>query len=882
MYTVNKTSTVADTRAATAPFPMDALALFAGTPAWAATLGVLLVLFALGFTGAPLWAWAAAGFVALVGFGAPVWLVAAFAVVALVFNVPALRRPLSGGVMKLMKALEFLPVISSTEQEAIDAGTVWVEGELFSGKPDGKKLLAQAYPGLTPEEQAFLDGPVEELCSMTDDWDVWQRRDLSPETWQKLKDDRFFGLIIPKAYGGHGFSPSANSAIVAKTASASSTLGITVMVPNSLGPAELLAHFGTDAQKDHWLPRLATGEAIPCFALTEPGAGSDAGAISSHGVVFRDADGDLAVRLTWNKRYITLAAIANVLGLAFKLRDPDNLLGKGEDLGITCALIPTDAEGVVVGRRHDPLGVPFYNCPTQGKDVVVKLEEAVIGGAAGAGRGWRMLMQSLAAGRGISLPASATAGVKQTARIAGAHALVRKQFGLSIGKFEGIEEPLARIGGWAYTMEAARRYTNGALDGGAAPAVVTAMMKYQTTELFRKAVNDGMDILGGNAISRGPRNPLASAYIGLPVSITVEGANILTRTLMVFGQGAIRCHPYALKEMQALMAGDVAAFDRAFWPHIGHVVRNAFRAVGLSLSRGFLAGSPVSGPAATYWRRMAWASATFAFLADLAMGTLGGDLKRKEKLTGRFADVFSWMYFGTAVLRRWDAEGQKAEDLPFMRWSMDYAFAQMQDAFDGLFANLKVPGATWLFAGPLAAWSRINRLSGGPRDATGGRVAAAMLKPGVQRDRLFGGVFTSRDPETTLGRFEHAMAVCAQAEGVAAKIKDAVRSKALPRQHPAALVALAVEKGIITADEAALVARAEAARNDAIQVDSFSPEEYFATATAAPTTGDGSASGATSGDGAPALGAVGFGATDAADAGATAYGAAVETQDPAV
>ena len=864
---------------------MDALSFFAGTPAWAATLGVLLVLFVLGFTGAPLWAWAAAGLVALVGFGAPLWLTITFAVLSAVFLITPIRRLLSGAVMGLMKKLEFLPVISSTEQEAIDAGTVWVEGELFSGKPDGKRLLAQEYAGLTAEEQAFIDGPVEDLCQMVDDWKVWQRRDLSDPVWQKLKDEKFFGLIVPKAYGGHGFSPSCNSAVVAKVASASSTLGITVMVPNSLGPAELLAHFGTDAQKDYWLPRLATGEAIPSFALTEPGAGSDAGAISSKGVVFEGDDGDLYVKLNWRKRYITLAAISDVLGLAFKLEDPDELLGKGTDLGITCALVPTTTEGVVLGKRHDPLGVPFWNCPTEGHDVVVKLEDAVIGGSAGAGRGWRMLMQSLAAGRGISLPASATAGVQQVARVAGAHALIRKQFGLSIGKFEGIEEPLARIGGWAYTLEAARRYTNGALDGGAAPAVVTAMMKYNTTELFRKAVNDGMDILGGNAISMGPRNPLAHAYIGAPVSITVEGANILTRTLMVFGQGAIRCHPYALKEMQALMTGNVKAFDAAFWPHIGHVVRNAFRGIGLSLSRGYLAGSPVSGPAARYWRKMAWTSATFAFLADLAMGTLGGDLKRKEKLTGRFADIFSWMYLGTAVLKRWEAEGRKPEDKAFLDWSMQYAFAQIQDAFDGLFANLQVPGATWLFRGPLAAWSRLNRISDMPSDKTGHKVAAALQVPGEQRERLTPAVFTSADPTHTLGRFDATMELCFQAEGVVSKLKAAIKRRELPRQHPATLIPLALKAGVVTPDEASLLKRAEEARNDAIQVDAFDNDDYFKTAVepdAAPsaTTGDGAASGA--GDGAaPALGEVGFGGAATTEAGATTWSGAVVTEDPA-
>ncbi len=853
---------------------MDALSLFAGTPVWAAVVGVLLVLFALGFTGAPLWAWALAGLVALVGFGAPVWLAVVFAVLAAVFLVRPLRRQLSAGVMGLMEKLQFLPVISETEQEAIDAGTVWVEGELFSGKPDTKRLLSQPYAELSEEEQAFLDGPVEELCQMVDDWEVWQRRDLPPEAWEKLKADRFFGLVVPKEYGGHGFSPSANSVIVAKSASVSSTLGITVMVPNSLGPAELLAHFGTDAQKDHWLPKLASGEAVPAFALTEPGAGSDAGAISSTGVVFKGDDGELYLRLNWRKRYITLAAISDVLGLAFKLEDPDELLGKGKTLGITCALVPTDTEGVVLGKRHDPLGVPFWNCPTEGHDVVVKLEDAVIGGAAGAGRGWRMLMQSLAAGRGISLPASATAGVQQAARIASAHALVRTQFGLSIGKFEGIEEPLARIGGWAYLMEAARRYTCAGLDQGAAPAVVTAMMKYNTTELFRKAVNDAMDILGGNAISRGPRNALASAYIGLPVSITVEGANILTRTLMIFGQGAIRCHPYALREMQALMAKDVRAFDAAFWPHIGHVIRNGFRAVGLSLSRGYLAGAPVSGAGARYWRKLAWSSATFAFLADLAMGTLGGDLKRKEKLTGRFADVFSWMYLGTAVLRRFEAEGQRKEDEPFLHWAMQYAFAQIQDAFDGLFANLQVPGATWLFRGPLAAWSRFNRISAGPSDHLGHKVAAALQVPGEQRDRITPAVFSTLDPEHTLGRLENALRLCYEADGVVSKIKAAIRRRELPKQHPATLIAQAVEAGVITADEAELLQRAEAARTDAIQVDAFDIEDYFASAV------DPDRQPAAAGDG--AAGDVGFGGTAETEAGASVWaGPAVVEEDPA-
>ncbi|MEL6772834.1 MAG: acyl-CoA dehydrogenase [Bacteroidota bacterium] len=802
------------------------------TPLWAMLAGVVLVALVLGYVGAPLGLWAALGAVALVGFGAPVWLLAAFAALVVVFNVPPIRQQITRAVMALMDKLGFLPTISPTEKEAIDAGTVWVEGELFSGKPDFKKILAEDYPDLTDEERAFLDGPCDEVCEMAVDWDIMQRRDLPNEVWQKLKDDRFFGLIIPKEYGGLGLTPSANSAVVEKLAARSPALGITAMVPNSLGPAELLIHYGTQAQRDHYLPRLARGEDIPAFALTEPGAGSDAGAISSKGVLFKGEDGEVYLRLSWKKRYITLAAVSTVLGLAFKLEDPDNLLGKGKKLGITCALVPTDAPGVHLGERHDPLGIPFYNCPTTGTDVVVKAEEAIIGGTAGAGRGWRMLMECLSVGRGISLPSSSSGGAKTMLRVASAHAVNRKQFGLSIGKFEGIEEPLARIGGITYILEAARRYTNGGLDKGSKPSVVTAMMKYNATELYRIAINDAMDILGGNAISRGPRNTTASAYTNLPIMITVEGANILTRTLMIFGQGAIRCHPYALQEMLAVEAGDVKAFDRAFWAHIGHIVRNKVRALVLSSTRGLLAGSPVSGPTAKYYRKLAWASASFAFLADMAMGTLGGNLKRKEKLTGRFADIFSWMYLGSAVLKRYEADGRRKEDLPFVHWSMQYALAQIQEAFDGLYANMEIPGATWLFRGPVAAWSRFNRLGAMPSDDLGQQVAQAIQRDGDQRERLSNNIYVSSDPTDALGRLEHAFKLVNQAQPVEKKLYKAIKAKQLPKKvHPAKLVAMAVELGVISPEEADLLQRAELARTDAIQVDHFSLSEYMATST---------------------------------------------------
>jgi acyl-CoA dehydrogenase len=770
--------------------------------------------------------------VLLLGYNAPVWALYILGILAVLLLVKPVRRNLlSAAIMKIMTAMKFLPVISETERTAIEAGTVWVDGELFSGKPDFKKILKESYPDLTAEEQKFMDGPVEELCRMTNDWEVFQRRDLPPEVWEYLKKERFFGLIIPEKYGGLGFSALANSSVVAKVSSRCGPLSTTVMVPNSLGPAELLIHYGTDAQKDHYLPRLARGEEIPCFALTEPNAGSDAGAIESNGVVFKDEKGDLFLKLNWNKRYITLAAISTVLGLAFKLRDPEDLLGKGINPGITCALIPSDTPGVTLGLRHDPLGVPFVNCPTYGRDVIVPVD-SIIGGVDGAGKGWRMLMESLAAGRGISLPASSAGGIKSVMRVTGAYAAVRKQFGVPIGRFEGIEEPLARIGGYAYIYEAARKFTCGGLDKGAKPAVVTAIAKYNFTEAMRKAINDGMDILGGAAISRGPRNLLANGYLGVPISITVEGANILTRTLMIFGQGAIRCHPYAFKEIDALTRGDLRQFDEAFWKHLGHVARNKSRAFLLSLTRGRLAGSPVSGPSARYFKKMSWTSASFAFTADIALGSLGGGLKLKEKLTGRFADILSWMYLGTAVLRRFEAEGRQKEDEAFLHWSMQYSFARIQEAFDGIYRHMEVPVFGWFFKGPMLWWSRINPIGSMPSDKLGSQVARAMQIPGAHRDRLTDGVYLPdpSDMNEPLSVLEHAFRLSVQSESVARKIRDAVKSGRLPKDIPSRLVSKAVEAGVISSEEADLVANTEKARSEAVAVDSFTMEEYKQTA----------------------------------------------------
>ena len=799
--------------------------VFAGMPTLGLVVGVLLVTFVLGYTGSPLWLWAVAGAAGLYGGGAPLWVWIPYGVLVAIFNVGPIRRLVSGSLMKLMEALQFLPTISETEQTAIDAGSVWMDGELFSGNPDFEETLDQLYPELTDEEQAFLDGPCEEVCDMVDDWQVHQRGDLSAETWDYLKENGFFGLIIPEEQGGLGFSAAGRSAVVQKLGAHSVPLGITVMVPNSLGPGELLMHYGTEDQKEHYLPRLADGDILPAFALTEPNAGSDAGSMESYGEVFKDDDGELKLRLNWEKRYISLAAISGVLGLAFKLKDPNNYLGKGEDLGITCALVPTDTDGVKLGRRHDPLGVAFYNCPTEGEDVVLPID-AIIGGAEGAGKGWAMLMDALSAGRGIMLPAQATGGGKLVTRVAGAHAAVREQFGLSIGKFEGIEEPLARIAGYTYIMDAARRYTAGAVDQGEKPAVVSAIMKYNTTEMQRELVNDGMDILAGNGISRGPNNLLGLAYQALPISITVEGANILTRTMMIFGQGAIRCHPYALKEIEALMDGDVEKFDDAFWSHVGHVVRNGFRAFGLSLTRGRLASSPVSGPAAPYYRKMAWAAASFAFFADIAMGSLGGALKRKEKITGRFADILSWMYLGTAVLTRFEKEGRDLEQEPFLHWSMQYAFAKMQEAFEGLFENLKVPGLTWLLRLVVAPWARMNTFGSMPDDDLGGTIARAIQEKDGTREWLTKDLYVPDTMDQPLGELEHAFRLSREAYHVGQKIKDAIREGRLPRKQPHQLLDQARDKGVITDEEYEIVHRADEARERYIQVDEFELDEY--------------------------------------------------------
>lgn len=790
-------------------------------------LGSIALVLTLGYTGSPLWLWSVLGLTALVGWGAPDWLLIAVAVVAAIFVIPPIRASLVSSVaLWFMKKMQLIPQISETERVALEAGVVWMEAELFSGKPNFKRMLNQPEAKLSPEEQSFLDNETEELCKMIDDWKLWKTRQMPPQVFEFIKKKGFLGLIIPREYGGLGFSHSAHSAIIQKVSSRSIGAVIYVMVPNSLGPAELINHYGTDAQKKKYLPRLAKGEEIPCFGLTEPTAGSDAGSILSEGVLFKGDDGQIYVKLNWNKRWITLAAISTLIGLAFRLRDPKNLLGKGEDLGITCALIPSNLPGVVIGKRHDPLGIPFHNCPTQGHDVVVKAEEAIIGGLSGAGRGWTMLMECLGTGRGISLPGQSAGGTKLVSRVCSAHAVIRKQFGTSISRFEGVEEPLARIAGVTYLVEAFRRYVLSALDQKISPPVVTAIAKYNTTELARHTVNDGMDILGGAGISMGSRNTIGVQYMGTPIGITVEGANILTRTLMIFGQGALRCHPYAFKEVDAVEKNDLKAFDENFWGHISHIIRNLFRCVVLSWTRARFVSSPISGPGRRYIQKLAWVSASFAIMADLSMGLLGGKLKIKEKLTGRFADIFSWMLIATAVIKRYEDEGRKKEDKIFLDFSMAMAFQKIQDAFDGIFANFDVPGLHWFFKGPVRWWSRLNFVGLAPTDRLTHRVAEALCYNDEQRERLTKGMFIATDPMEAVGRLEKAYKMIRQAEAIERKVRKAVHQKTLQKKSKT-LLEDAVKANVITRDEFNMINEAEKLRIDAIQVDDFTESEYL-------------------------------------------------------
>jgi acyl-CoA dehydrogenase len=793
----------------------------------------LIVALAAAYLGAAGWLWTllAGGFVAgLVGIGNPPLAVAAlvgaaFVAFALVANVAPLRRALLSGPM-LRAFRRVLPPMSQTESDAINAGTVWWDGELFSGKPDWAKLLAFPRPELSPEEHAFLDNETEELCRLANDWETYALGDMPPHVWQYIKDKGFLGMIIPKAYGGKGFSAIAHSQVVMKLSTRCSAAAVSVMVPNSLGPAELLLHYGTEEQKRHYLPRLAKGLEIPCFALTNPHAGSDAAAIPDTGVVCRglwEGREVIGMRVTWDKRYITLGPVATLLGLAFRLRDPDRLLGADEDVGITCALVPTSHPGVNIGRRHFPLNAVFQNGPNWGKDVFMPLDW-IIGGPKMAGQGWRMLMECLAAGRSISLPASNVGMSKLAVRGTGAYARVRTQFKTPIGRFEGIEEALTRMGGNLYMTDAARMMTAGAIDLGEKPSVVSGIVKYHVTERNRQIVNDAMDIQGGKGICLGPNNFLGRAYQQIPVSITVEGANILTRSLIIFGQGAIRCHPYVLKEMQAARESDrakaVRAFDAALWGHVGFTLTNAARAfvMGITGSHWVRVPAGVAPGTRRYYQQLTRFSAAFAFLSDVSMLVLGGGLKRREKVSARLGDILSLMYLASAALKRFEDEGREAADKPLLDWSIWDAMFRAQNAFEGVISNYPSRVAAWCLRRIIFP---IGRPYVVPSDRLGHEVAKLLIEPSATRDRLTAGAYVPRSESDVIGKLEAAMHAVIAAEPIERKLREAQKAGRIAGEGAEALARAGLEAGVISAGEHAQLVRAAGLRDEVVRVDDF-------------------------------------------------------------
>jgi acyl-CoA dehydrogenase len=757
---------------------------------------------------------------------------AALLLFIVLFGIPYMRRNVvSGSALKIFRKI--LPKISATEQEAIDAGTVWWDGELFSGNPDWHKLMALPKCGVSAREQAFLDNEVEQLCAMLDDWDITHNRaDLPPEVWQFIKDKGFFGMIIPKMYGGLEFSAQAHSAVVSKVASRSGTAAVTVMVPNSLGPAELLLHYGTDEQKQKYLHRLARGQEVPCFALTGPFAGSDAGAIPDYGVVchgeFAGQQNVLGIRLTWEKRYITLAPVATLLGLAFKLYDPERLLGGETSRGITLALVPTDTPGVQIGRRHFPLNSVFQNGPTQGRDVFIPMDY-IIGGTSRVGQGWRMLMECLAAGRSISLPASSIGGMKLVARTCGAYSRVRKQFKMPIGMFEGVEEPLARIGGHTYMVEAGRRLTALAVDLGEKPSVISAIIKYHSTERCRILINDAMDVHGGKGISLGPDNYLGRFYQQMPVSITVEGANILTRTLMIFGQGAIRSHPYVLKEIAAVNDHDqkraLHQFDDALFGHITFALSNAARSLIFGVTGGHGIKTPKGGETRRYYQQLTRFSAAFALSADAAMAVLGGSLKRREKISARLGDILSLLYLCSAAVKRFEDDGRPVEDLPLLDWAMQDALYKIQQAFDGVINNFPNVLVRWLLS---ILVFPLGRCFKPPSDHVGHQVATLLMHPGTSRDRLTEGMYISDSEQDAVGALEAALSSSLACEPLQVRLEEQRKAGKLKSLEELLRIAEARDRGIITADEAVQLERDYALRRKVIMVDDFAPDQLRA------------------------------------------------------
>jgi alkylation response protein AidB-like acyl-CoA dehydrogenase len=795
---------------------VGAVSYYRLTPlAWAITLGVVLAVLTV-FTSMPWWLFI------------PLWIITGVA--AATFLLPQVREKIfMRKVFTLFKHL--LPPISQTEQEALDAGDVWWEGDLFRGTPDWQKLHDMPKPTLTAEEQAFLDNQVTTLCNMLSDWKiVQQERDLPDAVWKYLKEEGFWGLVIDKKYGGHGFSALAHSTIVSRISSRSVSAAVTVMVPNSLGPGELIYHYGTQQQKDYYLPRLAKGQEIPCFGLTSPEAGSDAASITDSGVVCRgmyQGKEVLGIRLNWDKRYITLAPVATVLGLAFKLYDPDHLLGDKKDIGITVCLVPSDEPGVEIGARHFPMGIAFMNGPMRGKDVFIPLDY-VIGGPSMIGQGWRMLMECLSIGRGISLPAIANSVGAICYRTTGAYARIRKQFKTAIANFEGVEESLARIAGFSYLLDAARTMTAGAVDQKIKPSVASAIAKYQMTEISRQVIDDAMDIHSGRGIQLGPRNYLAHGYYGLPISITVEGANILTRNLIIFGQGAMRCHPFIRSEIAAANDADTAKgykeFDNLLCKHMGYTASNFVKTLFYGLTGGYFIKVPEAGKLTKYYRYLSRMSTALAFVADIAMMVLGGDLKRKERLSARLGDVLSQLYLASTVLKYFQDNNKPAEEIPYVEWCMQTCLHRAQAAFHDFFTNFPQRWLGTLLS--IVVFPVDHSFRHGPSDELDHEIVKAMLTDSDVRKRLSAGCMMQLTTTDAIGlielAFQHVLASSEAEKKLSQAIRDGKVAKAAGRNTQ---LETAVTAGVLSAAEAQQLAETDKLVADAIAVDEFSHEQ---------------------------------------------------------
>ncbi len=800
---------------------------------------VAIVGLACAYFRARLWLWSLLTIATIlaVGFGlhalVPMWVLLGIFVVlvAIPLNVKPLRRALfAAPVLKLFKRV--LPKISETEQVALDAGTVGFEGELFAGKPAWAKLLSEPKPELSEEEQAFLDGPCEELCAMVDDWQITHElADLPPEIWEFIKKKGFFAMIIPKRYGGLEFSAFAHSAVLQKLSSISATLSSLVAVPNSLGPAELLLRYGSEDQKNHYLPRLADGREVPCFALTGPYAGSDATSIPDYGIVCKqtvDGKETLGIKLTFDKRYITLAPVATLVGLAFRMYDPESLLGDTEDLGITLALIPRETEGLEIGRRHFPLNIPFQNGPLRGKDVFVPID-TLIGGPHMAGHGWRMLVECLSVGRGISLPSNATGFVRMAAGATGAYARIRKQFGLAVARFEGVEEALARIGGYSYAVAALSRASAAAVDRGEKPAVASAIAKCHATELGRSVIQDAMDVHGGKGIQLGPSNYLGRMWQGAPIPITVEGANIMTRSLMIFGQGAIRCHPWILKEMHAVQEPDrskaLRELDEALFGHMGFGISNAVRSFWFGITFAKFGKAPGDAYTRRYYRKLNRYSAALALLSDTAMGVLGGKLKFKEKISARLGDVLSYLYICSAMLKRYEDEGRPEVERPMLAWAFHESMWRIQMALDGVIRNFPVRPVAWLVHTLVFPFGRREVP---PSDRLGRRVAALLTAPNAARDALVKGAYLSPEANNPIGRMHALLPDVIAAEPVERKFLKAMKSGTIKAHDYFEQLAEAEQQGAISATERKQLEHLRRITAEFINVDDFDSEEMRA------------------------------------------------------